>query len=100
MSSPPKLRDRSKLIDLSSHDVNVISAIVQQKDSLPRNFLLSQAKNSNISRDALEIIEILLDKSFAPRGGNEVAGEATTKNATKKIIADEFYRWARATKSF
>jgi hypothetical protein len=94
MTSATKSNDKSGQVKLSSHDVSVVSAIVQQKSSLPREFLLEYAMASEISSDALEIVKMLLDESFV------VAARAvgSTKKAARKNIADEFYRWAIATR--
>lgn len=95
MTTATKQRGKAGQVQLSSHDVNVISAIVQQRKALPKNFLLSHARNSNISADAFEIVEILLDDSFIPaRSGS--AG--VSKKAAKESIAEQFNRWALATR--
>lgn len=100
MTTDTKSREkRSGQVRLSSHDVNVISAIIQQKDALPRKFLLDKARSSRISNDAIEIVEILLDESFAPKVSS-MSASPTRKSAAKQSIADEFYRWAVATKSY
>lgn len=101
MTTDAKSKERSGQVKLSSHDVNVISAIIQQKDALPKRFLLEKAKSSRLSNDAIEIVEILLDDSFSPLIQDRTGGPLqATKKAAKRIIADEFYRWALATKAY
>lgn len=101
MTTDAKSKAKSGQVRLSSHDVNVISAIIQQKDALPKKFLLEKAKTSRISNDAVEIVEILLDESFSPLIKHRVGGVVQgTKKAEKRSIADQFYRWALATKEY
>ena len=95
MTTATKQRGKSGQVQLSSHDVNVISAIVQQRKALPKNFLLNHARSSNISSDAFEIIEILLDDSFTPVRGSSTG---VSKKAAKESIAEQFNRWALATR--
>ena len=47
-------------LSLTSHDINVLSSLVQQK-SLPRDYLLEVARSSGISSSAMKIAMLIID---------------------------------------
>jgi hypothetical protein len=75
-------------LNLNSHDVTVISAIAQQRGTLPKEFLSNYAAEAQISPDALEIVTLILaeptKKARSARG---------TRTDPKESVADQFRRW-------
>lgn len=92
-----------KKIKLSHRDVNVLSAISQQKH-LPRKFLINYARKLEISTDALVVLEeILRDVSAASVHGPKKkvvtkSGGSRQVKKQEKEVADVFQKWSTAIK--
>lgn len=75
-------------VQLTSHDVNAISVVVQQKNKLPTKYLIDFCEKASLSDDALDIVRLVLSDDF------DTFGE-TLSNSKKKIkIADAYLNWA------
>lgn len=67
---------------LSNDDVSIISVIVQQK-GLPRDYLIEYARESGVSKDAIDVLSAYLDPK-------------KTQKAAHSHIASEFKNWVNS----
>lgn len=70
---------------MTSHDVNAVSVIIQQKlaGKVPVQFLRDTAQTSGLSADTMKIVDILLADDYAPN-----------KRTPHNKIAKHYYEWA------
>jgi hypothetical protein len=80
----------SRKLVLDSRDINAISAFVQKRIRLPKEFLLDKARTLDISEDARTIIYILLD------GELDSSISEDDREAFKEIAAN-FSLWVSST---
>ena len=71
---------------LSSHDINVIS-VAAQLPKLPRDELMRLLTESGASKNAMDIVTIIL-------GGGPAAPQKTSSFEVKKAIASNYVSWA------
>ena len=88
----PRIKERLGDVKLNSHDVNVISAIVQQKGRLPSDYLVQFARESQISGDSLDIVILVLaDEDEGARG--------MQFREKKQEIAEQYKNWIHSFQS-
>lgn len=77
-------------VKLTSHEVNAISVVVQQKNILPKDFLLTTTKPT-LSEDAFDIVQLILADDF---------DKLVISNAeAKKEIANHYLKWDSINKN-
>jgi hypothetical protein len=81
---------RSNLV-LSSHDINVLSSIVQQT-GLPRDYLIKYVNESGVSREALKVAMIIIN-------GTQNASATRSEPKESKQAALDFIEWANSLTS-
>lgn len=77
----------SRLAGLNSHELSVISSIVQHADVLPSDFLKESARTAGLSKQALAVVDLLLDEA-------QVNPRASRRSAAGEQLANEFRKWA------
>jgi hypothetical protein len=95
MSTAIKKKSSSnKSLNLTSHDITVLSAIAQQPH-LPSSYLLAYAKKLKISPDAYDVLEVIVRE---PKSLQANDGAKKSMKGSRKEVADVFQRWSYAFK--